>query len=76
MRTVLRILTFMKDRPKRRMEFWIAQDQWESLLARHERLGVPIAEQIRRAIDEYLKTHGRVSPLKRRKDVASTDSQN
>lgn len=59
----------MKKRPKRRLEFWIAQDQWESLLARHERLGIPIAEQIRRAIDEYLTAHGKVPSLKGRKDA-------
>ncbi len=54
----------MKKRPKRRLEFWIARDQYESLLARYECFGVPIAEQIRRAIDEFLKTHGKVSPKK------------
>jgi len=64
----IRILTDMKNRPKRRLEFWIAQDQYESLLARYERLGVPIAEQIRRAIDESLEKQGKLSSVKGRKD--------
>jgi Ribbon-helix-helix domain len=61
----LRILTVMKQSHKRRMEFWIRKDQHASLLVRYERLGVPIAEQIRRAIDEYLRKHGRLSSTKR-----------
>ena len=44
----------MKDRPKRRLEFWIAQDQHLSLQGLEEKTGAPIAAQIRIAIDEYL----------------------
>jgi len=44
----------MKDRPKRRLEFWIAQDQHASLLTLEEKTGAPIAAQLRIAIDEYL----------------------
>jgi hypothetical protein len=44
----------MKGRPKRRLEFWIAQDQHLSLRALEEKTGAPIAAQIRIAIDEYL----------------------
>jgi hypothetical protein len=60
----------VKKRPKRRLEFWIARDQYESLLARYEVLGVPIAEQIRRSIDEYLGKHGKVSPKRERNEDA------
>jgi hypothetical protein len=51
------------------MEFRITAHQFDSLLERYEVLGVPIAEQIRRAIDEYLKKHGRRFPKKERGDV-------
>lgn len=44
----------MKDRPKRRLEFWIAKDQHDSLLALAEKSGAPVAAQIRIAIDEYV----------------------
>jgi hypothetical protein len=59
----------MKKRPKRRLEFWIARDQYESLLARHEVFGVPIAEQLRRAVDEFLEKHGKVSPRRKRNET-------
>ena len=44
----------MRDRPKRRLEFWIAKDQHLSLQVLEEKTGAPIAAQIRIAIDEYL----------------------
>ena len=50
----LRIITDVKERPKRRLEFWIAKDQHHSLQALEERTGASIAAQIRIAIDEYL----------------------
>ncbi len=43
----------------RRMEFRITQKQFDSLLERHQVFGIPIAEQIRRAITEYLERHPR-----------------
>jgi len=62
----------MKRKPKRRMEFWIREDQHASLLVRYERIGVPIAEQIRRAIDEYLYKHGRLSSKKRSENESAS----
>lgn len=56
----------MKKRPKRRLEFWIAEDQHESLLKILDQTGAPIAAQIRIAVDEYLEKRG-VAPLRPRK---------
>jgi hypothetical protein len=55
----------MRDRPKRRLEFWIARDQYESLLGLEEKIGAPIAAQIRIAIDEYLGKRGVTLPKER-----------
>lgn len=45
----------MEKRPKRRMEFWIATDQFRAMQRIAERTGAPIAAQIRIAIDTYLR---------------------
>jgi hypothetical protein len=63
----IRILTDVKERPKRRLEFWIAKDQHRSLQALEEKTGASIAAQIRIAIDEYLEK--RKSAEKRKERV-------
>lgn len=56
------------------MDFWLHQDQFESLRERYRRLGVPMAEQIRRAIDEYLDRHGKLGPQERNNAKTSEKS--
>lgn len=58
----------MKPRPKRRLEFWIARDQHDSLLELAEKTGAPVAAQIRIAVDEYLDKRGIASKRKGRSD--------
>jgi len=61
------------DVAKDRFEFWIEPEARKGLEAIKERLGVPVAEQIRRAIAAWLAEHAatekaaprRVSPRRR-----------
>ena len=43
------------NRSKEPYAFWISPDQKERLRAIKERDGIPVSEQIRRAVDQWLK---------------------
>lgn len=40
--------------PKNQKQVWIDTDQWQALRGMQDKIGIPIAESIRRAIREYL----------------------
>ncbi len=61
-------------RPNRTKEpyaFWISPDQKAALRAIKERDGIPVSEQIRRAIDQWLAEKGTEQAAPRRRDTRS-----
>jgi hypothetical protein len=57
---------FMPVTPRTRYNFFIDDEQREGLRAIKERDGIPESEQIRRAIDEWLRKQRRSKPERKR----------
>jgi hypothetical protein len=59
----------MEDRPKRRLEFYIAKDQFSSLRELEKKTGSSIAGLIREAIDEFLAKRSAAKGAKQNDDA-------